>query len=72
MKTYEHINDCWNAIREAKTKEEVEQLFEEFPRWSGDWYIEEEDGYYVVYNSYYDRCCECYDTDKETLDIEVA
>ena len=29
---YKHIKDCWAAIREAKTKGEVERLFGEFPR----------------------------------------
>lgn len=40
---YKHINDCWAAIRKAKTIEEVENLFEQFPRWSGDWDVVVED-----------------------------
>ena len=47
---YNHINDCWFEIRKAKTIEEVKDLFEKFPRWSGDWDVMIEDGQYVVYN----------------------
>ena len=68
---YNHINDCWAEIRKAKTIEEVKDLFEKFPRWSGDWDIMVEDRQYVVYNTWFDEQCEDYDTDCETLDIEV-
>ena len=66
-----HIRDCWAEIRKAKTIEEVKDLFEKFPRWSGDWDVMVEDGQYVVYNTWFDEQCEDYDTDCETLDIEV-
>ena len=66
-----HINDCWLEIRKAKTIEEVKDLFEKFPRWSGDWDIMVEDGHYVVYNTWFDEQCDDFDTDCETLDIEV-
>ena len=68
---YNHINDCWAEIRKAKTIEEVKDLFEEFPRWSGDWDIMVEDGQYVVYNTWFDERFGDFDTDRETLDIEV-
>ena len=68
---YKHINDCWADIRKAKTIEEVKDLFEKFPRWSGDWNIMVEDGHYVVYNTWFDEQCDDFDTDCETLDIEV-
>ena len=66
-----HINDCWAEIRKAKTIEEVKDLFEKFPRWSGDWDVMVEDGQHVVYNTWFDEQGEDYDTDCETLDIEV-
>ena len=66
-----HINDCWSEIRKAKTIEEVKDLFEKFPRWSGDWDIMIEDGQYVVYNTWFDERFGDFDTDRETLDIEV-
>ena len=68
---YGHIRDCWVAIREAKTKTEVLKLFDEFPRWSGEWEIEVEDDHYVVVNIYYDELYNTYDSDYEILDIEV-
>lgn len=68
---YKHINDCWAEIRKAKTIEEVKDLFEKFPRWSGDWDIMVEDGHYIVYNTWFDEQCDDFDTDCETLDIEV-
>ena len=66
-----HIQDCWSEIRKAKTIEEVKDLFEKFPRWSGDWDITVEDGQYVVYNTWFDERFSDFDTDRETLDIEV-
>ena len=66
-----HINDCWLEIRKAKTIEEVKDLFEKFPRWSGDWDVMIEDGQYVVYNTWFDERFGDFDTDRETLDIEV-
>lgn len=66
-----HINDCWAEIRKAKTIEEVKDLFEKFPRWSGDWDIMIEDGQYVVYNTWFDERFGDFDTDREALDIEV-
>ena len=68
---YNHINDCWSEIRKAKTIEEVKDLFEKFPRWSGDWDIMIEDGQYVVYNTWFDERFGDFDTDREALDIEV-
>ena len=68
---YNHINDCWAEIRKAKTIEEVKDLFEKFPRWSGDWDIMVENGQYVVYNTWFDERFGDFDTDRETLDIEV-
>lgn len=69
---YNHINDCWAEIRKAKTIEEVKDLFEKFPRWSGDWDVMVEDGQYVVYNTWFDERFGDFDTDRETLDIEVG
>ena len=68
---YNHINDCWFEIRKAKTIEEVKDLFEKFPRWSGDWDVMVENGQYVVYNTWFDERFGDFDTDRETLDIEV-
>ena len=42
---YKHINDCWSAVREAETVDEVDALLETFP--SGDWDLQ------LEYNSFY-------------------
>ncbi|MBO7079722.1 MAG: hypothetical protein J6W64_07950 [Bacilli bacterium] len=69
---YKHIDDCWNAIRDAKTTEELEALFDNFPRWSGywEWYLEDDE--VVVENTYYDKNADSWETDAETLDIEIG
>lgn len=72
---YNHINDCWQAIRKVKTLEEIKELFKEFPRWSGDWDIvlnpfNKPKGYYVV-NYHYDSVTEIYEEDFEYLNIEI-
>lgn len=66
-----HIKDCWTLIRHEKTIEGVKKVLEELPRWSGDWEVVIEDGQYVVVNSYYDAQCDNWESDYETLDIEV-
>lgn len=68
---YKHINDCWNAIENAKSKEEVEKLFEEFPRWSGDWTIYVEDGHYTVENMWYGEDTDTHNQDTMDLDIPL-
>jgi hypothetical protein len=68
---YEHIKDCWQAVRDCKTYEELITTLENFPRWSGDWEIIPEAGYYTVVNTYFDEQCETYDSDSEALDIPV-
>lgn len=71
---YKHINDCWSAVRQAKTADEVYDLLETFPKWSGDWDLRLEDNSfyiktYVLYNTYYDKDLDQEDTSAETLDI---
>ena len=67
---FKHINDCWNYLREAATKEDLEDRIEDLPIWSGDWDIEEnEDGTCRVINSYYDDQCEDWYEDEEDFDI---
>lgn len=69
---YLHISECWAAIRDAKTIEEVKKIIEELPRWSGEWDIEiDENKYYLVTNSYFDTQYDVWETDWVYLDIEV-
>lgn len=36
---FNHINDCWNYLREAKDYDDLYNRTLELPRWSGDWDI---------------------------------
>ena len=71
---YKHINDCWSAVRQAETVDEVNVLLETFPKWSGDWDLQLEYNSfyvktYVLYNTHYDKDLDQEDTSVETLDI---
>ena len=66
---FNHINDCWDAVRECKTRDELEGLFEEFPRWSGNWYVDFNHGYCSVINSYWDKQSESQEEEREDVDI---
>lgn len=67
---YKHIDDCWNALRETKTWEEAEQLFDTFPIWSGSWMIyTNESGSYTIENDYRDSNGDL-QTDREDFDFE--
>ena len=67
---FKHINDCWDTIDKCMSKDELEDLFEEFPRWSGDWYIENEYNYCTVVNSYFDDLEETWVEDRRDTDIK--
>ena len=71
MREYKHINDCWNAAREAKTIEELEEIIDEFPRWSGSWYIDTDKGTVTLRNTYWDNNAQEEYEDEEDLDIPV-
>jgi len=71
MKVFNHINDCWAAISECKTIDEVNDLIQTFPRCMGEWWIDTEDSSYVVTNRYYDSQLEDWFEDSEDLEIEV-
>ena len=71
MKVFNHINDRWAAISECKTKDEVNDIIQTFPRCMGEWWIEVEDNSYVVTNRYYDSQLEDWFEDSEDLEIEV-
>ena len=74
---YSHIKECWAAIHEANSIEEVNELIKNFPRWSGDWeimlekYDDEEESHYVLVNSYWDPLAEDIESDEEELPFEV-
>jgi len=73
-KVFSHISECWQALRDAESVEEVEKLFEIFPRWSGDWewYWSDDDfdgeRHFRVENTYWNRQYNDYEVDWEDLD----
>ena len=70
-KNFNHISDCWQALRECTTVAELEEQFGWFPRWSGDWSWEADaDGNVVVCNEYEDPNMG-WQTDCESMDICV-
>lgn len=74
-KTFKHINDCWNAIEDCETIEEVRQVLDNLPRKFGEWWIDttSDDGIpcYEVTNQYWDPQYEEYYTDSRTLEVPV-
>ena len=36
---FNHINDCWKYLREAKDYDDLYNRTLDLPRWSGDWDI---------------------------------
>ena len=75
MKTFNHIDDCWAAIRACKTIEEVNEILAEIPHGFGEWWVDVVylNGVpcYEVTNHYYDKLFDDYFTDEEILDIPV-
>lgn len=67
---YKHINDCWEAIRNCTKASEVKDLFEDFPRWSGDWSLLVANGTVTVVNNYWDEQCESWEEDIEDIEVE--
>ena len=69
---FKHISDCWEALREAKSVEEVKTLLETFPRWSGNWEWEWSsvtgETCFIVHNWYWDKQTENEEHDWEELD----
>lgn len=66
---FNHINDCWNAIEECKTHQELLELLENFPIWSGTWIVVNNQGYCQVINEFYEKNTEDYDFTREDTDI---
>ena len=68
---FKHISDCWQYLREAESREDLEERLGNLPRWSGDWTVEKsEDNYCLVINDYYDKSLDSYEQDSEEMDVE--
>lgn len=68
--TYEHINDCWSALRQCKNRKEVIETINNFPRWSGSWFIDNDHGTILVTNDWYDEQLDDYFSESENLGID--
>lgn len=68
FKEFKHINDCWSALEEVTTIDEMEDLLEEFPRWSGDWEWYLKDDIVVVNNTWFDKETEMYCDEERELE----
>ena len=69
-KTYEHIHDCWSALRQCKNRKEVIETINSFPRWSGSWFIDNDHGTILVTEDWYDEQFEDYFSESENLGID--
>jgi hypothetical protein len=72
--TFNHINDCVNALESCKTIDEVYDLLDNFPRWSGEWWVDiipDSEGNPVceVTNQYWDEQYE--ELCENTYELEV-
>lgn len=66
---YNHINDCWNALKALTRLEDLEDTLDNFPRWSGDWEwkLDLDNGVVVITNSHYDELSEDWEEDTDEL-----
>jgi len=69
-KTFEHINDCWNALRACENRKEVIETINNFPRWSGSWFIDNDHSTILVTNDWYDEQLDDYFSESENLGID--
>lgn len=68
--TYSHINDCWKALATAKSFEELDNIIDSFPRWSGDWcYHENGTNVIEVTNEYFDNDSDSYKEDTREIEL---
>lgn len=75
MKTFEHVNDCWEAIEACQTEEEIQTVLDNIPRKFGEQWTDsykDADGNNIceVTNQWYDeQQCEL-NTESREFEIE--
>ena len=74
--TFNHINDCLDALESCKTIDEVYDTLDNFPRKFGEWWVdtigEGEDAYYEVTNQWWDSLNEELCENTYELDVEIG
>lgn len=69
-RTYNHINDCWVAIHECETLDDVIETIAQFPNGFGKWDVEKVNGRVRVINEYYDGQLDDWYSDEEDIGID--
>ena len=73
MEKYTNAKDCWEAVKQAKTIEEVEDLINTFPGFGGYWEVRLEDGVYTLYHGpFYNPIKDTWQTWGVELNVELA
>lgn len=68
---FNHIDECWDYLRKAKSIEDLNERIEEMPKWSGSWLVEfvqtQEQGQYSYDEYLIINCVDDMNEDKENI-----
>ena len=68
---FNHIDECWDYLKKAKSIEDLNERIEEMPKWSGSWLVEfvqtQEQGQYSYDEYLIINCVDDMNEDKENI-----
>ena len=68
---FNHIDECWEYLKKAKSIEDLNERIEEMPKWSGSWLVEfvqtQEQGQYSYDEYLIINCVDDMNEDKENI-----
>ena len=68
---FNHIDECWDYLTEAKSIDDLNARIEEMPKWSGSWLVEfvqtQEQGQYSYDEYVIINCVDDMNEDKESI-----
>lgn len=68
---FNHIDECWEYLKKAKSIEDLNERIEEMPKWSGSWLVEfvqtQEKGQYSYDEYLIINCVDDMNEDKENI-----
>ena len=68
---FNHIDECWEYLKEAKSIDDLNERIEEMPKWSGSWLVEfvhtQEQGQYSYDEYLIINCVDDMNEDKENI-----
>ena len=68
---FNHIDECWDYLKKAKSIEDLNERIEEMPKWSGSWLVEfvqtQEQGQYSYDEYLIINCVDDTNEDKENI-----